>query len=259
MGEGSETDMLCLSVSSTDYLGHRFGPNSLEIEDTYLRLDKELADFLSFLDKKFGKDNYLVFLTADHGAPQIGAFLKEKKYYTAGSLNSGTLLKNINAICKRKLGIDSAAKKIYDYDVYLNHKTIMSAGISEKKVKETIVEYLKTVKEVWNAFDMEEMNTVPMPDVLRQKLNNSYYFRRSGDIQFFYKAQYTDYTADGLEHGVWYPYDTHIPCVFYGWGIKPGSTNRETSMADIAPTVTALLKIQMPSGCVGKVITEAIK
>ncbi len=259
MGMGTETDMLCLSVSSTDYIGHRFGPNSLEIEDTYLRLDRELADFLHFLDKRFGKNNYTVFLTADHGAPQISAFLKEKKYFTAGSLNSGALLKNINSFCKRRLGIDSAAKKIYDYDLYLNHKTIEASGVSEKKVKDLIVEYLKTLPEVWNAFDMDDMNTIPMPEVLRQKMNNSYYFRRSGDIQYFYKPQYTDYTVDGLEHGVWYPYDTHIPCVFYGWGIKAGKTNRETYMTDIAPTITALLKIQMPSGCVGKVITEAIK
>lgn len=259
MGMGTETDMLCISVSSTDYIGHRFGPNSMEIEDTYLRLDKEIASFLSFLDNKYGKDNYLLFLSADHGAPQAGEFLKEKKYHTAGTLNSGTLLKNINAVCKQKFGVDNLAMKIYDYELYLNNHVIDSAGINRKELKKVMVDYLKTVDEVWNAFDMDDLVNTSMPDVLKQKLLNSYNYRRSGDVQFFYKPQYTDFTADGIEHGVWYPYDSHIPCVFYGWGVKQGQTNRETSMADIAPTIAAMLKIQMPNGAVGKVITELIK
>ncbi len=259
MGMGKETDMLCISVSSTDYVGHRFGPNSMEIEDMYLRLDKEIAAFLSFLDNKLGKNNYLLFLSADHGAPQVGEFLKTKKYHTAGALNSGTLLKNINAVCKQKFGIDNIAKKIYDYDLYLNHTVIDSAGINKKEIKKVIVDYLKTVDEVLNAFDLDDLYLTSMPEMIREKIANSYNYRRSGDVQFFYKPQYTDYTNDGIEHGVWYPYDSHIPCVFYGWGVKPGQTNRETSMTDIAPTIAAMLKIQMPNGCVGKVITELIK
>jgi len=259
MGMGAETDMLCVSVSSTDYIGHRFGPNSLEMEDTYLRLDKDIAVFLSFLDNKLGKDNYLLFLSADHGSPQIGEFLKEKKYHTAGSLNSNTLIKNINARCKQKFGIDSIAKRIYDYDLYLNHKVIDAAGINKKEIKKTIVDYLKTLPEVWNAFDMDDLYQTTLPAVIKERLANSYYFRRSGDVQYFYKPQYTDYTIEGLEHGAWYPYDSHIPCVFYGWGVKRGKTNRETYMTDIAPTIAAMLQIQMPNGCVGKAITELIK
>ena len=118
---------------------------------------------------------------------------------------------------------------------------------------------LKKIPEVWNAYDEEDLEITILPAVLKERLSNSYYFRRSGDVQYFYKPQYTDYNNEGIEHGVWYPYDAHIPCLFYGWGIKPGKINRETYMTDIAPTISALLKIQMPNGCVGKVITEAIK
>jgi predicted AlkP superfamily pyrophosphatase or phosphodiesterase len=259
MGMGAVTDMLCVSMSSTDYIGHRFGPNSLEAEDTYLRLDKDIAAFLSFLDNKLGKNNYLVFLSADHGSPQIGGFLREKKYHTAGALNSNTLIKNINTLCKEKFGVDGAAKKIYDYDLYLNHRVIDAAGINEKAVKKLIVDYLKTIPEVWNAFDMDDLPQTTLPAVIKERLGNSYYFRRSGDVQYFYKPQYTDFTDEGLEHGAWYPYDAHIPCVFFGWGVKPGKTNRETYITDIAPTIAAMLQIQMPNGCVGKVIEELIK
>lgn len=259
MGQGPATDMLCISISSTDYIGHRFGPNSLEAEDTYLRLDKDIASFLTYLDNTLGKNNYLLFLSADHGSPQIAGYLKEKKYFTAGTLNSNTVLKNINALCKEKFGVDAVAKKIYDYQLYLNNFKVDSAALNRKELKKFIVDYLKGIPEVWNAYDVDDFAQVTLPPVIREKISNSFYFRRSGDIQYFYKAQYTDYTADGLEHGAWYPYDSHIPLVWFGWNIKPGKTNREVYMTDIAPTIAAMLQVQMPSGCVGKVITEVVK
>jgi predicted AlkP superfamily pyrophosphatase or phosphodiesterase len=259
MGTTNNTDMLCVSISGTDYLGHRFGPNSLELEDAYLRLDRDIEDFLNYLDTKIGKNQYTLFLSADHGSPQIGEYLKSKKYFTAGTLNSNTLIENINVFCKQKFGIDNIAKKIYDYDLYLNHKVIDVAGLNKSEIKKEIVTYLKTIPEVWNAFDKDDFSKTILPGVIKERLSNSYYFRRSGDVQYFYKPQYTDYSKDGLEHGAWYPYDAHIPCIFYGWGVKPGKTHRETYMTDIAPTLAAILKIQMPNGCVGKVIEELIK
>ncbi|MBP6431545.1 MAG: alkaline phosphatase family protein [Ferruginibacter sp.] len=259
MGATNNTDMLCISISGTDYLGHRFGPNSIELEDAYLRLDKDIEDFLNFLDIKIGRNQYTLFLSADHGSPQIGEYLKSKKYFTAGSLNSNSVIKNINTHCKQKFGIDSIAKKIYEYDLYLNHQVIDNAGLNKSEIKKEIVAYLKTIPEVWNAFDKDDFSKTILPSVIKERLSNSYYFRRSGDVQYFYKPQYTDYTKDGLEHGAWYPYDAHIPCLFYGWGVKPGKIHRETYMTDIAPTIAAILKIQMPNGCVGKVIEEVVK
>ena len=101
--------------------------------------------------------------------------------------------------------------------------------------------------------------TTLLPPVVKEKLLNSYYFRRSGDIQYFYKPQYIEGVTAGTEHGAWYPYDSHIPLVWFGWNVRPGKLNRETYMTDIAPTIAAMLRIQMPNGCVGKVITEVVK
>jgi hypothetical protein len=259
LGKGNVTDMLCISLSSPDYIGHRFGPNSLEAEDTYLRLDKEIASFLTYLDNTVGKNNYLLFLSADHGSPQIAKFLKEKKYFTAGTLNSNTVIKNINELCKQKFGVEGLVKKVYDYQLYLNNAKVDSAALNRTVLKNFIVDYLKGQVEVWNAYDVDDFAQVSLPGVLREKLANSYYYPRSGDIQYFYKPQYTDYTENGLEHGTWYPYDSHIPLLWFGWNIKAGKTNREVYMTDIAPTIAALLQIQMPNGCVGKVITELTK
>lgn len=259
MGQGTETDMLCVSVSSTDYVGHRFGPNSLEVEDMYLRLDKEIASFLNYLDKTLGKNNYLLFLSADHGAPNSAGFLKSNKYLNAGTLSSDAIRKNMNRHCMEKFGDSMLVKRIFDFQAYLDNKRIDSLKLDAKEVKKVLIAYLKKQPEIWNAFDEEDMATTILPPVVKEKLMNSYYFRRSGDIQYFYKPQYIEGGADGTEHGAWYTYDSHIPSVFFGWGVKPGKTNRETYMTDIAPTIAAMLKIQMPSGCVGKVVTEAIK
>lgn len=259
MGQGTETDMLCVSISSTDYAGHRFGPNSLEVEDIYLRLDKEIASFLNYLDKTLGKNNYLLFLSADHGAPNSAGFLKKNKYLNVGTLSSDAVRESMNRHCMEKFGDSLLVKRIFDFQAYLDNKRIDSLKLDVKEVKKVLVAYLKSRSEIWNAFDEEELATTILPPVVKEKLLNSYYFRRSGDIQYFYKPQYIEGRVDGTEHGAWYPYDSHIPSVFFGWGVKPGKTNRETYMTDIAPTIAALLKIQMPSGCVGKVVTEAIK
>lgn len=259
MGQGKETDMLCVSLSSTDYIGHRYGPNSLEVQDMYLRLDKEIASFLNNLDLTLGKGNYLLFLSADHGAPNNAGFLKENKLVNAGNMSSSDAVKSMNKFCKEKFGDSLLVKKVYDFQAYLDLKRIDSLGLNLKTVKKEIVNYLKTLPEIWNAFDEEDLNSTILPPVLKNMIANSYYYRRSGDIQYFYKPQYIEGPADGVEHGSWYPYDTHIPCVFFGWGVKPGKTYRETYMTDIAPTIAAILKIQMPNGCIGKVITEVMK
>lgn len=259
MGQGSETDMLCLSLSSPDYIGHRYGPNSLEVEDTYLRLDKEIADFLAYLDKTLGRNNYLLFLSADHGAPNAAGFLSENNYDNAGTLSSDAMRKNMNRFCKEKFGDSLLVRRIIDFQAYLNLKRIDSLGLNLKEVKKELVTYLKTQPEIWNAFDEEDLMTTILPPVVKDKIANSYYFRRSGDIQYFYKPQYIEGGADGTEHGAWYPYDSHIPLVWFGWNIKPGKLNRETYMTDIAPTIAAMLQVQMPGGCVGKVITEVMR
>ncbi len=259
MGQSGETDMLCVSISSTDYIGHRYGPNSLEAEDMYLRLDKEIASFLNYLDQAFGKGNYLLFLSADHGAPNAAGFLLENKYLNAGTLSSDEMRKRMNQFLKGKLGDSSLVKRIFDFQAYLDIKRIDSLGLNLKEVKKELVNYLKAQKEIWNAFDEEDLMSAILPPVVKEKISNSYYFRRSGDVQYFYKPQYVEGPANGVEHGAWYPYDSHIPCVFFGWGVKPGRTYRETSMADITPTIASMLRIQMPSGCIGKAITELIK
>jgi hypothetical protein len=147
-----------------------------------------------------------------------------------------------------------------NYQVHLNHRAMDSAKIEKKPVIDWIVNYLQAQPAIARVFPLEQLNTVPLPATIRTMLNNGYYPTRNGDIQILLKPGYVEaWSNTGTTHGLWNPYDAHIPLLWYGWGIKAGKTNRETYMTDIAATLAALLHIQMPNGCVGHVITEVMK
>ena len=257
LGMSAQTDMLCISLSSTDYIGHRFGPQSAEVEDTYLRLDKELADFFTMLDKKIGNGEFLVFLSADHGAPQSPDYLKSNKV-PAGSIKGFSLFTEINNALYAKFNVRNLLRRYIEYQFYFDAGKIDSAGLNRAEVGDYVVNILLKRPEILTAFDYRNFDKAILPDLLKQRLSNGYFYQRSGDIQVIPKPQYTDGLTTGTDHGVWYTYDAHIPLLWYGWNIKAGKTNRETYMTDVAATLAAMLHIQMPSGSVGKVLTEII-
>ena len=258
LGASGQTDMICISLSSTDYVGHRFGPNSMELEDMYLRVDLELAQFLQYLDKTVGENNYLFFLSADHGAPQVPDFMKENKI-PAGNLRNPQLMKELNAACAGKYKDSLLVKGIFEYTIYLNMPRIDSLQLDVNAIKNTVLSYLKSKPEVMYAFDYAAFDKAILPANIKERFANGYFYKRSGDIQYILKPQYTDVLSTGTEHGTWYNYDAHIPLLWYGWKIKPGKSNREVYMTDVAPTIAAMLKIQMPNGSVGKVLLEILQ
>jgi predicted AlkP superfamily pyrophosphatase or phosphodiesterase len=258
LGKNTVTDFLAISISSTDYIGHTFGPNSIEVEDTYLRLDRDIAGFLAYLDAQVGKGNYTLFLSADHGVAHIPSFLKEHKI-PGGTFEDSDILKELNSKVEEKFAVKKAVKTVMNYQVYLDKKGIAEQGKGVDEVTGFIINALKEKEFIVNAVELEEIQEAALPQPQKDMIINGYNPKRSGDIQFTFKPGYFDGSNKGTTHGAWNPYDAHLPCVFFGWGVKQGKTNRLTSMADITPTIAALLKIQMPNGCVGKVISEAIK
>lgn len=258
LGKGEATDFLAVSFSSPDYVGHSFGPNSWETVDGYARLDEELGKLFAFLDATVGKNQYTAFLTADHAVAHIPGFMKENKL-PGGVVDDMGMMKTMNTQLKEKFGIDNAIVSMNNYQVYLNHPRIDSAKLDDAPIKKWIIQYVKKNDAVANAFPTDEILTTPINKTLREMLANGFNPRRSGDIQIILKSGYIEGGATGTTHGLWYAYDAHIPLLFYGWGIKKGKTHRETYMTDIAATIAALLKIQMPSGSVGKVIEEVMK
>ena len=258
LGKNTVTDFLTVSISSTDYTGHAFGTNSIEIEDTYLRLDRDIADFLNYLDAKTGKGNYLLFLTADHGVANTPGFLAEHKI-PGGTFSDLALAAELNKKVEENFAIKKAVVSLQNYQVYLDIDAMEKQGKDAEALKKLIIKTLKEKDFITNAFETKKISTETLPEPVKKMVSNSYNDKRSGDIQFVPKAGYFDGGPRGTTHGLWNPYDAHIPLVWFGWGVKQGKTNRETYMTDIAATVAAMLQIQMPSGCVGQVIPELIK
>lgn len=260
LGADAITDFLPLSFSSTDYIGHGYGPNSIEQEDDFLRLDKELGDLLDYLDIKIGKGQYTIFLSADHGVANVIGFMKENKI-PAGGLVEATALKELNQQLKDKFGHGDLALNISNYQVVLNNNLINSERkLKRDEIVAAIVSFFSKQEAVLMAFDIQQLGAMPLQSKIREMIENGYFAQRGGDVQIILKPNHMEtYGPTGTTHGLWNPYDAHIPLLWYGWGIKAGKTNRETYMTDIAPTVAALLHIQMPSGCIGKVITEVMK
>ncbi len=255
LGSSAVIDMLCVSLSSTDYIGHQFGPNSVETEDIYLRLDKDLAAFFQYLDKTVGKNAYTVFLTADHGVVHAPAFLQQHKL-PGGSFNEAKLRASLDSSLQ-KWGISNGISDMENYQVYLNDNAIAAAGKNRDSVKQYLIAQLLQVPQVANAIDISQLSATTVAEPLKAMMINGYNRKRSGDIQYILQPGWlSGYAQTGTGHGVAYAYDAHIPLVWMGWGIHPGKTNTVTYMSDIAPTVAALLQIQMPSGCTGKPILE---
>lgn len=257
LGGGTATDFLTINCASTDYVGHKYGPNSIEIEDVYLRLDKELGAFYKYLDQKLGKGNYLVFLTADHGAAHAINFMKEYKM-PAEFLELKKITTSLNDALKAQFGAEKIVLSNTNYQINFNKKVIRDQKLDYDAIKKAALKFLKDVTELQFVIDVENIGAEPVPEMVKQMTINGYNNKRSGTIQLIpYPAWFEGgYGGTGTTHGTWNPHDTHIPLVWMGWGIKPGKSNREVYMTDIAPTVAALLRIQMPNAAIGKPITE---
>lgn len=260
LGKGKYTDMLCVSYSQTDVIGHEWGTRGDHTNAAYMQLDKDLARLFRALDTQVGADNYIVFLTADHGAAHSWRFMREH------NLPGGPLYdtrKGINEMLAHKLGITKKViGDIIDYRIFLNHDEIESEA-QEQDIKNAIIEHVKTLPEYVTAVDYEQVRTTPLPDRLTDQILKGYYRGRAGDIIMIPKPHYYGSWKGAPEnqttHGEWNPYDAHIPCLFMGWRVPHGATSREVHITDIAPTICQLLHIQQPSCCVGEAITEITK
>lgn len=258
LGADTITDFLAISFSSTDYVGHFFGVNSKEIEDTYIRLDQDLARILSTLDKKVGEGEYTVFLTADHAAIDVPAYLKDSKI-PAGYLDMGSIKDKFNEFLQYKYGTTDVVKDLSNYQLFLDHKILANLDIDLKDAQQDMAKELlgyEGIGQVYTGHQMWENNyTKGIPYILQ----NGYNQKRSGDVLIVPNPGFISYSRTGSTHGSPQIYDTHVPLLLYGKGIKQGSTVNRTEIPDIAPTISALLGIAFPSGTTGKPIGEVLE
>ncbi len=258
LGNSTATDFLTVSFSAPDYIGHSFGPESWEQMDDYIKLDKTLGKFFSFLDAQVGAGNYLVFLTADHGVVNSPGFAQQHKL-PGGAFNETMFVNSVKQLMLVKYASANIVKGLVEDQILLNNDVIDSLHLNKDEVINTITAFAEQRPGIARAFALNNISNTTLTLVQKQMYSNSYFPERSGDIQLILAPGYVAGDGLGTSHGLWNPYDAHIPLLWYGWNIKAGKTNRETYMTDIAATVAALLHIQMPSGCIGKVIPEVFK
>lgn len=252
LGRNKSTDFLAISYSSTDYVGHKYGTRGKEVDDVYLTLDEELAKLFKTLDAKIGKGNYLLFLTADHAGAHNAKFMNDNRM-PGGHFSGGSIRKTVNAVLKEKYGQDKIILDAIENRLYLNWEVIKKANLDEKKVMKDACEELLKDDRIIYAVPFKDVATANIPPAIKDRIILGYNPQRSGDIQIILRSGYHggDYEM-GTTHGAWNPYDTHVPFILMGWHIEPGHTNKYATISDIAATICALLKIQMPTGCIGE-------
>ena len=251
LGEDAITDVLTLSFSSTDYVGHNFGVNSKEAQDTYMRLDLALADFLKFLDKKVGEGEYTVFLTADHGGVDVPAYLKSRKV-PAGYFDETGFKENLEKFVSERLEADGLIENISNSQIFLNYDKLEAEELDLDDVQEEIAHYILQQEHVSRVFTREQLQGGFFDDGIGELVENGFNQKRSGDVVFIMDPGYIVYPEKGTTHGSGFSYDTHVPLIFFGKGIKHGSTVQPSYVNDIAPTMSALLGNSFPSATTGK-------
>lgn len=263
LGKDNITDFLAVSYSSPDIVGHAMGPNSIEVEDVYLRLDRNIADLLSELDKKVGQGQYLVFLTADHAVAEVPQYLKDNKV-PAGNFRQAFVEAGLNDHLKKYFPDKKIIDKISNDQIFLNQEAFAgdpkASGVDMLVATELISQYLIRVDGVAAVYSASTLKSSDYGEKgLKGNIVRGFSHKRSGDIIYVLQPGWITWSGVvGTTHGSGYTYDTHIPVLFYGWGVKKGSSSQPHTITDIAPTLSVLLRIKFPSGCTGQPITEIV-
>jgi predicted AlkP superfamily pyrophosphatase or phosphodiesterase len=265
VGADDVTDYLAVSFSSTDYVGHIFGPSSLESEDNLKRLDRTLAELLSFIDGRVGLDETLIVLSADHGAPEAPGYLAtlgiEAQTFEFGEIDKqpaiealrrefGVAEELIASFSQPYVYLDDAVLEERDLD-----KAIVAAGVARELAKLPGISYaLSSV-----AMRAGQVASTSVSDAVLANFHPA----RSGDIYVVFEPHWFVADFDGLRvaasHGSPWNYDTHVPMIIVGPGVAPARVSRRVETVDLAPTIAAVLRIRQPSGSLGAVLTEVVE
>jgi hypothetical protein len=257
LGQREFTDFLAISFSSPDYIGHQFGVNSKEVQDTYLRLDQDLADLLNYLEKNFGPDKYTLFLTADHGAVAVPAYLKSQKI-PAGYFDGTAFRSYVSELAVKYYNTSDIIENISNYQIFLNKEVLNNLKLDPSLVAQKLADDLINYDGIHKVVTAKTLQNTEFTKGILNRLQNGYSQKLSGDI-LIVANPVTTYSLTGSVHGSGFSYDTHVPVMFYGKGIEKGRSNKKVEVIDIAPTLSNLLQIEFPNGNSGQVIEEVLR
>ncbi|OUJ74834.1 alkaline phosphatase PafA [Hymenobacter crusticola] len=257
LGRDDVPDLLALSYSSPDAVGHTFGPLSKEENDLYLRLDLEIARLLQALDKTVGKGNYTIFLTADHGATEVPNYLAEH-HAPSGAQSHTTLNQKAAAYLNEQLGPDQWIEVERGNMYYLNRPLIARRKLELGRVQQLLADFLRDQEGVAQANTTTQLLENSYSTYLETKLQNGLYYKRFGDVRYELEPGWGWDMGVGAGHGSAYAYDSHVPLLWFGAGVTPGVSYQYHAITDIAPTAAMLVNSKLPSACTGQPIVEVL-
>ena len=265
LGQRKATDILTISFSSTDYIGHKFGPHAPEIKDTYLRLDQDLAELLKTINNTVGKENVIIFITADHGVVSEPSELL-KRNIPAGYFNQKVMINELMEHLMEKFNYpiirNDASEYILNYsnnNLFLNHEYISNnLDFSIKEIQQECANFLLKYEWVKNTYTATQLHENEYSNSFHSLIQRGYNQKRSGDVIVSLQTGWlkSHWEGGGTTHGSSYSYDTHVPLIFWGGKIPHGTTDRKVNIRDIAPTISTILGNSYPNGCTGNPLPE---
>jgi predicted AlkP superfamily pyrophosphatase or phosphodiesterase len=265
LGADGITDYLSVSFSSTDYVGHVFGPSSLEAEDNILQLDRTLAELFAWVDEHVGLDNTLIVLSADHGGPDTPGYLNAlgipAGYVEPESWDKEAAITRI----KERFRIKGELIETYSHPyLYFSSEVKNNPKIDQQALEAAVVEELMKFPGVSLAVSSAALRNGDLPDTeLMQSVRRNFHPKRSGDVFLVFEPNWFINDFEGLivasTHGSPWNYDTYVPIVFAGAGLEPAIIDRRVLTVDIAATLAAYLGIKPPSGAVGNPLEEVVE
>lgn len=262
MGADAAPDLLAISYSAPDILGHRVGPRALELEDMYVRLDRELERLFKALDAQVGKDRYVVVLTADHAAADVPAYAKDLKG-SAGYVPTNEVRAELEAALVGRYGAGPWVRHVLNEQVWLNDSLIAQRGLDPVPMQDLVARTLLQRADIAFAYTADQLQRTVLPTGPGQAVQLGYQASRSGDVAFVMLPGYFERMGEGpgrgTTHGSIWNYDTHVPLLFMGQGVRPGEVVRRTHITDIAPTLSMLLGTALPDAAIGEPVPEVLR
>ncbi|MGB5371661.1 MAG: alkaline phosphatase family protein, partial [Flavobacteriaceae bacterium] len=263
LGADEVTDMINISFSVTDVVGHTFGPQAVEMQDIYLRLDKEVENLLNFLDQQVGQGQYVLFLTSDHGVMPVASYLENNKL-PSGIARVKRYTYALANYLNNKYGTQPWIEYYAEDQIYLNRTVISDRKLDLNTVQQEIADFLMGLEGIHSALTAHNLQNFDYGKGLNDLLQNGFLPRRSGDILLTYDPGLVQNAnsdlpisrVKGTTHGTGYGYDRHVPMLWFGAGIPKGSSVRNVSTTDIAPSLAMFLDLQLPSGSIGQPLEE---
>jgi len=259
VGTDSTPDLVAISFSGVDYAGHEYGPESPEFDDVILKLDHDLGELLRVLDTRVGAANYVVAMTSDHGAALVPERQKARGI-DAGRLNTQAFRETVDKTVASKLGITGPVLAAFETpELYLNYAGAAAQGVSRSVLDHEVVAAVQAQPGIARAYTVDDIAAAAgAHDPLLDAVVDGYYADRSGDIHVLVKPNYIFWNGGGTTHGTPYEYDSHVPLILMGAGIKPGKYDQRVRPNELAPTIGHLIGIAFKGDPKGRVLTEAL-